>query len=74
VTFPLFDKIKVLGENKNPLYKMLTNNSNVEKGDINWNFEKFLISKNGEVIARYKSSVEPESDIVTQAIEMELSK
>jgi len=74
VTFPLFDKIKVLGEDKNPLYKMLTNNSNVEKGDINWNFEKFLISKNGEVIARYKSSVEPESDIVTQAIEMELSK
>ncbi|MAT56743.1 MAG: glutathione peroxidase [Ignavibacteriae bacterium] len=74
VTFPLFDKIKVLGEDKNPLYKMLTNNSNVEKGDINWNFEKFLISKEGEVIARYKSSVEPESDAVTKAIEQELNK
>ena len=74
VTFLLFDKIKVLGEDKNPLYKMLTNNSNVEKGDINWNFEKFLISKEGEVIARYKSSVEPESDAVTKAIEQELNK
>ncbi|MBZ0181375.1 MAG: glutathione peroxidase [Melioribacteraceae bacterium] len=74
VTFPLFDKIKVLGEDKNPLYKMLTNNSNVEKGDINWNFEKFLISKEGEVIARYKSSVEPESDAVAKAIELELDK
>lgn len=74
VTFPLFDKIKVLGEDKNPLYKMLTNNSNVEKGDINWNFEKFLISKEGEVIARYKSSVEPESDAVAKAIEQELNK
>lgn len=74
VTFPLFDKIKVLGEDKNPLYKMLTNNSNVEKGDINWNFEKFLISKEGEVIARYKSSVEPESNAVTKAIEQELNK
>lgn len=74
VTFPLFDKIKVLGEDKNPLYKMLTNNSNVEKGDINWNFEKFIISKEGEVIARYKSSVEPESDAVAKAIEQELNK
>lgn len=74
VTFPLFDKIKVLGEDKNPLYKMLTNNSNLEKGDINWNFEKFLISKEGEVIARYKSSVEPESDAVAKAIEQELNK
>jgi glutathione peroxidase len=74
VTFPLFDKIKVLGEDKNLLYEMLTNNSNVEKGDINWNFEKFLISKEGEVIARYKSSVEPESDAVAKAIEQELNK
>jgi len=45
VTFKLFDKIKVLGEDRSPLYERLINNSVTEKGDVKWNFEKFLISK-----------------------------
>ncbi len=74
VTFPLFDKIKVLGDDKSPLYEMLSKNENVDKGDISWNFEKFLISKSGEVISRFKSSVEPESEKMINAIEEELKK
>ncbi len=74
VTFKLFDKIKVHGEEKEPLYEMLINNPSTEKGDIKWNFEKFLISKNGEVTARYRSAVKPLSDEIVTAIENELKK
>jgi len=74
VTFKLFDKIKVLGDEKVPLYEMLINNPSTENGDIKWNFEKFLISKNGEVVARYRSAVEPLSDEIVTAIETELKK
>ena len=74
VTFPLFDKIKVLGDEKEPLYKKLINNPTTEQGDIKWNFEKFLISKNGDVIARYRSAVEPMSDEIVGAVEAELVK
>ncbi|MDD3559484.1 MAG: glutathione peroxidase [Melioribacteraceae bacterium] len=73
-TFKLFDKIKVLGDEKVPLYEMLINNPSTENGDIKWNFEKFLISKNGEVVARYRSAVEPLSDEIVTAIETELKK
>ncbi|MCB0727106.1 MAG: glutathione peroxidase [Ignavibacteriae bacterium] len=73
VTFPLFDKIEVLGDNKSPLYERLINNSE-PAGDIGWNFEKFIISKDGDIIARYKSKVTPESDEITGVIETELSK
>lgn len=74
VTFNLFDKIDVNGKNRSPLYERLTNNSVVEKGDIKWNFEKFLINKNGDIIARYATGVEPESKELTDAIENELKK
>ncbi|MBZ0178400.1 MAG: glutathione peroxidase [Melioribacteraceae bacterium] len=74
VTFNLFDKIKVLGDEKVPLYEMLINNPSTENGDIKWNFEKFLISKNGEVVARYRSAVEPLNDEIVTAIETELKK
>lgn len=74
VTFPLFDKIKVLGEDKSPLYEKLVNNPTTEQGDIKWNFEKFLISKKGNVISRYRSKVEPMSDEIVEAVETELSK
>jgi glutathione peroxidase len=73
VTFPLFDKIKVLGDDKSPLYARLTGNSETS-GDIGWNFEKFIISKNGDIVARYKSKVEPTSDEITSVIESELKK
>ncbi|MDF1611811.1 glutathione peroxidase [Stygiobacter electus] len=74
VTFPLFDKIKVIGKEKSPLYERLINSKNVEQGDIKWNFEKFLIDKNGEIVARFRSKVKPESEELVSAIEKELNK
>lgn len=74
VTFKLFDKIKVLGKDKSPLYERLINNSVTEKGDVKWNFEKFLISKEGEIVKRIRTKVEPTSDEVIFAIESELKK
>ena len=74
VTFKLFDKIKVLGNGKSPLYERLINNSLTEKGDVKWNFEKFLISKDGQIVSRYRSKVEPTSEEVVTAIEKELKK
>ena len=50
VTFQLFDKISVKDDSKAPLYKMLTNNPVTGKSEIRWNFEKFLIDKNGNVV------------------------
>ncbi|MCW8823883.1 MAG: glutathione peroxidase [Ignavibacteriaceae bacterium] len=72
VTFKLFDKIKVLGKDKSPLYERLINNSVTEKGDVKWNFEKFLISKDGKIVARFGNKVQPTSDEVISAIEKEL--
>lgn len=72
VTFKLFDKTKVLGEAKSPLYERLINNSVTEKGDIKWNFEKFLISKDGKIVERFRTKVEPTSNEVITAIEREL--
>ena len=73
MTFRLFDKIEVNGKNRSPLYERLTENTNTEQGDIKWNFEKFLISKDGEIVARFRSAVTPESDEITGAIEKELA-
>lgn len=74
VTFKLFDKVKILGNDKSPLYARLTNNSVTEKGDVKWNFEKFLISKEGKIVGRYRSKVEPTSEELISAIEKELKK
>ena len=74
VKFKLFDKIKVLGSETAPLYARLTNNKNVEQGIVKWNFEKFLIDKEGNVVNRFRSKVTPESEEITKAIEAELSK
>jgi glutathione peroxidase len=73
VTFKLFDKIKVLGEEKEPLYKLLTNNAVTGKSEIAWNFEKFLISRNGDIVKRYLSKVKPESDELIKDIEAQLA-
>ncbi len=74
VKFPLFSKIAVKGEEKAPLYKFLTSKETNEKfaGEIDWNFAKFLIDRNGEVVGRFKAGVKPESDAVISAIEKEL--
>jgi len=72
VTFQLFDKLKVLGDDKNILYQKLTQYE--PAGDIGWNFEKFLVDKKGNVVGRYKSKIKPESEDITSAIESELNK
>ena len=74
VTFKLFDKIKVLGDDKSPLYNRLINNSVTEKGDVKWNFEKFIISKEGKIVNRFRTKVEPTSYEVISAIEKELKR
>jgi len=74
VTFRLFDKIKVLGDDKVDLYERLTNNSVTEKSDINWNFEKFIISRDGTISARFLSKVRPTDEQITTLIEVELAK
>jgi len=74
ITFPLFDKIKILGPNKSLLYAVLTDNSVTYKGDVKWNFEKFLISKDGKIVARFGNKVQPTSDEVVSAIEAQLKQ
>lgn len=74
VTFKLFDKIDVNGKDKSPLYSILTDNEVTGKADIKWNFEKFLIDKNGNVVARYTSKVEPNSEELISVIEKEIKR
>ena len=71
VTFPLTEKIEVNGEGRHEIYRTLTQaaDENGTDGDIQWNFEKFLISSDGEVIARFSPRVEPEDERIVAAIE-----
>ncbi len=70
VTFPLFKKGPVKGSDKQELFKFLTKGSNsVLTGDVAWNFEKFLINKNGQLVERYRSITKPESSSITDKIE-----
>jgi len=73
-TFPMFDKVKVLGKEKHPLFEILTNNSKTGKSDIKWNFEKFIIDKEGNVVDRFRSITKPESEKIISLIEEELGK
>lgn len=74
VKFPLYSKISVKGDDKAPLYQFLTDSTANPKtgGEIKWNFTKFLVDRNGKVIARFESPVKPESPEVTSAIEKAL--
>jgi len=74
VTFPMTEKIEVNGDGRHPLYQELTSHTDAEgkAGDIQWNFEKFLISPEGEVVARFRPLVEPEAEELTSAIESAL--
>jgi glutathione peroxidase len=74
VTFPLFEKIEVNGEGRHPLYQQLTPVADAEghTGDIRWNFEKFLVSPSGEVVARFNPTVTPEDPALVTAIEAQL--
>jgi glutathione peroxidase len=73
VTFPMFSKITVKGPGKSPLYASLTEAAE-PKGEVAWNFEKFLIGKDGTVVGRFKSGVAPDSADLAKAIEAELAK
>lgn len=67
VTFPLAEKSSVKGDDINPLFKYLTTAENPDfTGDIKWNFEKFLINENGELIHRFRSAVTPMSPEITK--------
>jgi glutathione peroxidase len=69
VQFPMFSKVSVKGDDIHPLFAELTKAENPNfTGDINWNFEKFLVDKNGKLVHRFRSKSEPMSDEVLSAI------
>jgi glutathione peroxidase len=76
VKFDMLEKVVVKGDGICPLYKFLTSKETDPKfpGDITWNFEKFLVSRNGEVVARFAPKVDPMSPEVVSAVEAELAK
>ena len=69
VSFPMFSKVAITGENKHPLFAALTSTTPVQ-----WNFEKFLLGKDGQVIARYGSDAEPEGGDIEAAVKTALGK
>jgi glutathione peroxidase len=73
-TFPLTEKLEVNGHHRHPLYQWLTATPDADgnAGEVEWNFEKFLVSPAGEVVARFRPQVDPEDDHVTSAIERAL--
>lgn len=75
VTFPLLEKTEVNGENRHPLYQELTQTPDASgaAGDIEWNFEKFLVSADGQVLNRFRPQTVPDDPAVITAIEDALS-
>ena len=76
VNFPMFSKISVKGKDKHPLYKFLTEkDTNPDfSGEIGWNFNKFLIDRQGRIAARFGTRDAPENSIVVEAIEKALKQ
>jgi glutathione peroxidase len=75
VTFPMYSKISVKGEDQAPLYAYLTKDTGAGiSGEIKWNFTKFLVDRNGNVVQRFESAVTPDSKEVVGAIEKQLGK
>ncbi|MEV8097676.1 glutathione peroxidase [Kitasatospora sp. NPDC085879] len=74
VSFPLFEKLDVNGDERHPLFARLTETADAEgaAGDVQWNFEKFLISPDGTVVGRFRPRTEPEAEEITAAIEAQL--
>jgi glutathione peroxidase len=71
VTFPMFAKTDVNGPDRHPLFERLTRTADADgkAGDVAWNFEKFLVSPAGEVVARFRTSVAPDDPAVLEAVE-----
>jgi glutathione peroxidase len=76
VKFPMFSKVVVKGEGQCPLYQYLTSKETDPKfaGDVKWNFEKFLLDRDGNVVARFDPRTKPESKEVVSEIEAQLAK
>ena len=75
VTFPVYGKISVKGDDQAPLYSYLTKDANpAVAGDIKWNFTKFLVDRNGSVVQRFESPITPDSPEMVAAIEAALKK
>lgn len=74
VTFPMFEKVDVNGDDRTPLYAELTRTPDAsgEAGDIAWNFEKFLVVPGGEVIGRFRPQTDPEASEIIELIEANL--
>ncbi|MCK9911816.1 glutathione peroxidase, partial [Microbacteriaceae bacterium K1510] len=68
VSFELFDKVHAIGENKHPLYARLSEQV-APTGEVKWNFEKFLVDKEGNAVARFASGVKPDDPAITGKIE-----
>ena len=73
VTFDLFSKISVKGKDQHPLYRFITSDSAVA-GEIRWNFQKYLVGRDGKLIGKYASRVEPLSDELKGAVEQALGR
>jgi glutathione peroxidase len=71
VTFPMTEKVEVNGPGRHPLYQQLTAKQDAEgqAGDVQWNFEKFLVSPEGEIVARFRPQVVPDAPEVVSAVE-----
>ena len=76
VSFPMMSKVSVLGDDKTPLYRYLTDKNSDPKfaGDIKWNFTKFLFDRKGNPVARFEPAVTPDSPEVQAAVESALGK
>lgn len=75
VTFPMTAKVDVRGKNQHPLYAQLTRfKTGILPGLVKWNFEKFLVDPNGEIVDRFASTVEPQSKEIVAAIERTLAE
>ena len=75
VTFPLYSKVSVKGDDQTPLYQYLTKQTDPAiAGEIKWNFTKFLVNRNGQVVQRFESAVTPDSKEVVSAVEKQLGE
>ncbi len=74
VTFPLFDKIDATGERRHPLFALLTGKTSPQPGDVKWNFEKFLVGRDGKLLQRFSAGAEPDDEELVRAVEAALKK
>ena len=74
VEFPMFSKVRVLGADAHPVYAYLTSLPKPIGGAVEWNFQKYLVDRNGNVVARFESETEPDDPALVAAIERLLSE